>query len=179
LDPSSEESNESVSEVTPKLPSLPDGSDKTVLCAGGRGELDNAAVAMLAQMLTAQGATSRTIDHLALDPSRIKSLDLSDADAMVIGFLNAQSVIRARYIVRRLKRARNSLRVGVVFWRPADDALSDLKLSATIGCDFIARTMRDAVAGALSDEKPVEPKSTPGKVTSRKPKSRRVARQIA
>ena len=63
-------------------------------------------LAMLAQVLTAQGATSRTIDHLALDPARIKSLDLSDVHAVVIGFLNAQSVIHARYIVRRLKRAR-------------------------------------------------------------------------
>jgi predicted PurR-regulated permease PerM len=179
LNPSLEESNGASPEGDPAPQPLPDGSGKTVLCAGGRGELDDAAVAMLAQLFTAQGATSRTIDHLALDPARIKSLDLSDAHAVVIGFLNAQSVIHARYIVRRLKRARSSLRVGVVFWRPADDALSDLKLSATIGCDFIARTMWDAMAGALSDEKPVELKSTPGKVTSRKPKPRAAARQGA
>jgi predicted PurR-regulated permease PerM len=58
LDPSLEESNESVSEVTPTLPSLPDGSDKTVLCAGGRGELDDAAVAMLAQLLTVRAGAA-------------------------------------------------------------------------------------------------------------------------
>ena len=32
-------------------PPLPDGTGKTVLCVGGRGELDNAAMAMLAQVL--------------------------------------------------------------------------------------------------------------------------------
>jgi hypothetical protein len=179
LDPSLEESNGAIPEGDAKLQPLPDGSGKTVLCAGGRGELDNAAAAMLAQLLTAQGATSRTIDHLALDPARIKSLDLSDAHAVVIGFLNAQSVIHARYVVRRLKRARSSLRVGVVFWRPAEDVLSDLKLSATIGCDFIALTMWDAVAGALSDDKLVAPQSVPRKATHRKPKSRAAARQSA
>ena len=66
-------------------------SGKTVLCAGGRGELDDAAAAMLAQVLTAQGATGRPVDHLALEPGRIRSLDLSDADAVVIGYLNPES----------------------------------------------------------------------------------------
>ena len=42
---------------------LPDGAGKMVLCVGGRGELDDAAAAMLAQVLTAQGATARMIEH--------------------------------------------------------------------------------------------------------------------
>ena len=49
-----------------------------------------------------------------------------------------------------------------MFWRPAEDALSDLKLSATIGCDFVARTMREAVIGALSG--PVAAKAAPPKL---------------
>ncbi|MGO4842191.1 AI-2E family transporter, partial [Rhizobiaceae sp. 2RAB30] len=36
---------------------LPDGTGMTVCCAGGRGELDDAAAAMLAQVLEVQGAT--------------------------------------------------------------------------------------------------------------------------
>ena len=137
-----------------------------MLCAGGRGELDDAAAAMLAQVLTAQGATGRAVDHFALEPGRIKSLDLSDVDAVVIGYLNAESATHARYIVRRLKRARRSLRVGVVFWSPAEDALSDLKLAATIGCDFVAHTMREAVIGALSG--PVAAKAAPAKAAPAK-----------
>ena len=58
---------------------LPDGTDKLVVCVGGRGELDNAAVAMLSQVLKAQGAVARTVDHLAMEPGRIKDLDLSGA----------------------------------------------------------------------------------------------------
>ena len=42
---------------SPSKPSeLPDGSGKLILCAGGRGELDNAAMAMLAQLLAGRGA---------------------------------------------------------------------------------------------------------------------------
>ena len=116
---------------------------------------------MLAQVLTAQGATGSPVDHFALEPGRIKSLDLSEADAVVIGYLNAKSGDPRALIVRRLKRARRSLRVGVVFWSPAEDALSDIKLAATIGCDFVAHTLREAVIGALSG--PVAAKAEPEK----------------
>jgi predicted PurR-regulated permease PerM len=150
-----------------KVQPLPDGAGKVVLCAGARGELDDAAAAMLAQVLTAQGSTSRAVDHLALEPGRIRSLDLGDAHAVVIGYLNPEGATHARYIVRRLKRARRSLRVGVVFWSPAEDALSDLKLSASIGCDFVAHTMREAVVGALSG--PVAAKAEPAKTAPAKP----------
>jgi hypothetical protein len=139
---------------------LPDGTDKLVICVGGRGELDNAAVAMLSQVLKAQGANTRTVDHLAMDPARIRNLDLSGAHAVVIGFLNVQSVAHARYMVRRIKRTQSSLRVGVVFWMQGENALSDMKLVATIGGDFVAHNMWEAVAGALLDEK-TEPTKSP------------------
>ena len=160
-------------------PPLPDGTGKTVLCAGGRGELDNAAMAMLAQVLTLRGAKIRTIDHSAMNPSRIKNLDVADVDAVLIGYLNSKSVTHARYVVRRLKRARRSLRVGIVFWVPAEDALSDIKLGATIGCDFISRSMRDAVPSALSSEKPTATNAVQPKVSTRKAKPRATKRQNA
>jgi hypothetical protein len=160
-------------------PPVPDGTGKTVLCAGGRGELDNAAMAMLAQVLTLRGAKIWTIDHSALNPSRIKNLDVADVDAVLIGYLNSKSVTHARYVVRRLKRARRSLRVGIVFWAPAEDALSDIKLGATIGCDFISRSMRDAVPSALSSEKTTATDSVQMKISTRKAKPRATKRQNA
>jgi hypothetical protein len=45
------------------------------------------------------------------------------------------------------ERTWSALRVGVVFWKQAEDALSDIRLGATIGGDFVAHTMREAVAG--------------------------------
>jgi predicted PurR-regulated permease PerM len=154
---------------------LPDGMDKLVVCVGGRGELDNAAMAMLAQVLKAHGATAKTVDHLAMQPTRIRSLDLSGAHAVVIGFLNLQSVAHARYMVRRIRRTRSSLRVGVVFWMRSEETLGEIKLGATIGSDFVAHTMREAVSGALSDEEPQALKSDVGKPTKRKPRVRATA----
>ena len=157
---------------------LPDGAGKTVLCAGGRGELDNAAAAMLAQVLTVHGASASMVEHHTLDPTRIRALDLNGVHAVVIGFLNAKSVPQARYAVRRLKRSRSSLRVGVVFWARAE-ALSDLKLSATINCDFVAHTIPQAIAGALSDDATVRLKPPPRIAASRKPRVHSKASQAA
>ena len=148
---------------------LPDGAGKTVLCAGGRGELDNAAAAMLAQVFSVQGATARVVEHHAMGPGPIRHLELSGVHALVIGFLNAESVTHARYMVRRLKRSRSSLRVGVIFWTLPKEAVSDVKLSASINCDFIAHSITEAVMSALSDETAVQLKSAARKVA--RPKS--------
>ena len=158
---------------------LPDGAGKMVLCVGGRGELDDAAAAMLAQVLTAQGATARMIEHHTMAHTSIKGLDLSRAHAIVIGFLNAESVAHARYMVRRLKRSQGSLRVGVVFWTLTEDAIGHARLSATINCDFVAHTMSQAVTGAVSDEPAVRLKPAARKVTRRKPDSRSKTRETA
>jgi predicted PurR-regulated permease PerM len=155
---------------------LPDGAGKIVLCAGGRGELDNAAALMLAQVISAQGAAASMIEHHSLVPTQIRKLDLSSVHAVVIGFLNAESVTQARYMVRRFKRSRTSLRVGVVFWASARDAVADAKLKATINCDFVAHSVWEAVVGALSDEAVVQRKA-PRRKVERKKRSRPDAKE--
>ncbi len=126
------------------------GEGVSVLCAGGRGDLDDAASLMLGQVLAAEGASVRTVAYRALESARLGGLDLDFIDCVVIGFLNASSDTHARYTVRRLKRARRSLRVGVVFWTSPDDAIADVKRGAAIGCDFVAHSVADAVVGALA-----------------------------
>lgn len=131
---------------------LPDGSGVTVLCAGGRGELDDASAAMLAQVLEVQGASVSKASFTDLEPLAIRRLDLEATDAIVIGFLNRQSTQHARFMVRRLKRIKAKLRVGIVFWsevgNPDDKAAAEL--AATLNADFVAFGMVDAVTGALS-----------------------------
>ncbi len=157
---------------TDEAPELPDGTGKTVLCAGGRGELDDAAAAMLAQVLTVQGAAASVIEYHALVPNRIRDLNLSGSQTVVIGFLNADSMTHARYMVRRLKRSQSSLRVGVVFWTLNDNELDRVKLIASINCDFVARTMTEAIVGALANEPAVRLKLTGNQGAARRKKVR-------
>jgi hypothetical protein len=99
---------------------------------------------MLAQVLEVQGATVSRASFVDLEPTRIRSLSL-EPETVVVSFLNGDSVRHARFVIRRLKRLRPGLRVGIVFWSgsvtPQDD----------INADFISRGMNDAVVGALAD----------------------------
>jgi hypothetical protein len=102
--PLTEESTTSDEEEAGRYPELPDGAGKSVLCIGGRGELDDAAAAMLAQVLAVQGATVLRASFVEIQPTTIRSLDLARVQTVVIGFLNTDSQKHARFLVRRVKR---------------------------------------------------------------------------
>ena len=136
---------------------LPDGTGIAVLCAGGRGELDDAAAAMLAQVLEVQGAAVTKAGFTDIEPDGVRHLELDGLDTVVIGFLNRDSVKHARFLVRRLKRRRPKLRVGIVFWSETgnSDKQAATAEAGDLNADFVAYGMVDAVTGALSSAPPV------------------------
>ncbi|RWO19856.1 MAG: AI-2E family transporter, partial [Mesorhizobium sp.] len=155
---------------------LPDGTEMSVLCAGGRGELDDAAAAMLAQVLEIQGATVSKASFADMDPTGIRRLELDAVDTVVVGFLNRDSVKHARFLVRRLKRARSALRVGIVFWsKDGDDKKTEVELANDINADFVAFGMVEAVLGALSSDPPVALKVAAKRRMRRRPRPARKA----
>ena len=117
---------------------LPNGEGRVIACAGGRGELDDAAAAMLVQVLKAQGATASYMEHTSLSPGRIRQLSIDGLETIVIVFLNPSSVQHARYMTRRLKRSRPSLRVGVLLCNKTNDTIEPIKLIAEVG-DWFCR----------------------------------------
>jgi predicted PurR-regulated permease PerM len=157
---------------------LPDGAGKLIACAGGRGDLDDAAAAMLGQVLKAQGATTRWIDHRSLEPDRLRDLSLDNAETLVIVFLNPKSVQHARYMVRRLRRSRPAVRVGVMLWNETSDALEPVKRIAEIGSDFVSRTLTEAAGQALSTQISERPKRPIRRLSSTLPRKSR-AKQTA
>jgi hypothetical protein len=147
----------------------------TVLCVGGRGELDDAAAAMLAQVLEVQGATALKASFADMEPAGIRLLELDSVDAVVVGFLNRYADKHARFLVRRINRARPALRVGVVFWSETGDYDKEAtaKLAGDINADFVANGMVDAVRGALSDVPPVALKLAAKRRLRRRPPARK------
>ncbi|MET3577547.1 putative PurR-regulated permease PerM [Mesorhizobium robiniae] len=149
---------------------LPDGTDRSVVCAGGRGELDDAAAAMLAQVLEVQGATVSMASFADMEPASIRRLKLDAVDTVVVGFLNRDSVKHARFLVRRLKRVKRALRVGIVFWSDDGDASETaVKLANDMNADFVAHGMVDAVLGALSSNPPIALKAAARRRIRRRP----------
>ncbi|AEH88803.1 MULTISPECIES: AI-2E family transporter [Mesorhizobium] len=154
---------------------LPDGTGLTVLCAGGRGELDDAAAAMLAQILLIQGAATSKASFVDLHPAGIRRLELGGLNAVVIGFLNRNSVKHARFMVRRIKRINPAIRVGVVFWggNGEDHGETAGKTGNDINADFIALDMVAAVTGALSRDPAVALKAVAKRRARRRPPARK------
>lgn len=130
---------------------LPDGTGKTIFCIGGRGPLDDASAAMLAQVLQVQGAEVVTARHSDIVSRRGRDLAPKDADAIVICFLNEDSAKHAGILARRFKRMYPALRVGTVLW---SDNETKSQVPVLNEADFVATTLTGAAREALSDAAP-------------------------
>jgi predicted PurR-regulated permease PerM len=157
-----EEPTEQTQGVTPQAIDeldLPDGTGRSIICLGGRGAMDDAAAAMLAQILAVQGADVVTVDHTVTDVLGSNPTETSGFDTVVVAFLNGNSKSHARQIVRRLKRKKPSLRVGIVV--PMADGESSAQIAPEdINADFVSLGLNEAVRSALSVSEPVPLKSS-------------------
>jgi predicted PurR-regulated permease PerM len=141
-------------ENTPGKEDLPDGNGKTVVCLGGRGPLDDAAAAMLAQVLKVQGAEVVVARHSDIATRRSRDLMPKEADAIVVCLLNEDSVKHAGLLVRRFKRIYTGSRVGAVL---LSDGAEPRALPAMGDADFIASTLTRAAREALRGDAPTMP----------------------
>ncbi|MBB3661084.1 putative PurR-regulated permease PerM [Rhizobium sp. BK650] len=129
---------------------LPDGRGKTVFCVGGRGSLDDASAAMLAQILQVQGAEVVSARHSDI-PNRAMSLVPKQSNAIVVCFLNKDSTRHATILVRRFKRMYPAIRVGAVLWVENHEEEQPPALEQA---DFVATTLTSAAREALADAPP-------------------------
>jgi hypothetical protein len=97
------------------------------LCAGGRGNLDDVAAAILAQLLERCGIGSRVASSEAIATATYANLDMGGVQVVCLSYLNADSIAHARYAIRRLRR-RTGVPIAVGFWSmdPNDPRCPDL-----------------------------------------------------
>ena len=140
-----------------------------VASIGGRSKLDDVAAAMLAQAIAAEGAEATELSYLDLTASRFAAVTSTDAQCVILNFLDASPSRGSLLHVRRIKRAAPHLRVGVVFWQMPEDLTdtnnplqSSLRLASKdkvaeaeeIGADFVATDLTAALAAAFQDLPP-------------------------
>lgn len=117
-----------------------------VLCIAGRGSLDEAVAAMLAQLLTEDGIGVRVVPNASISTPNLMQLDVTGVRLVCLSYLEPGDFTNARYLVRRLRRRLPASRIVVGFWTlsPADsDARGTLRETTA---DAVVTSLREACA---------------------------------
>ncbi|MCL7998910.1 AI-2E family transporter [Brucella sp. 21LCYQ03] len=135
---------------------IPSGENKTIICLGGRGPLDDVTAAMLAQVLSVQTAETKVIDQEQSQPSQLRKADIADATAIVLCVLDLDTARRAKFSLRRLRRLNPAARIGLALWQTTMDetTFDRKKLQQESQADFLAFNLLEATIESLSDAKP-------------------------
>ena len=120
----------------------PDWRGETpVLCIAGRTGLDEAAAAMLAQILLKHGVAAQVVGADAVATANIFRLETAGVQLACVSFLDAGSPAQMRYTIRRLRRKLPSATIVLGCWTAEADTT---KLADTVKADAISTTLRDA-----------------------------------
>ena len=138
----------------PDLQSEEPGAERAdrapILCIAGRGALDEAAAAMLAQLLAKHGLPARTLPHAAVTRSQVGQLGSGEAAMVCLCYVEvAGDPSRLRYLLRRVRQHLPRTPVLVGLWPGDLGALPDERLRLVIGADHISATLADAVNACL------------------------------
>lgn len=128
-----------------KLPAAWRGAHP-VLCIAGRGPLDEAASAMLAQLLERHGLGARVVPYHAVLRENIASLDVDNVAMACISYLEIRgNPAHLRHLLRRLRLRLPQVPLLVGLWPAQDPILRDSELQRQIGATHYVATLSDAV----------------------------------
>lgn len=145
--------NEAVPGQAPPQEALPEAwkGETPVLCVAGRGPLDEASSAMLAQLLRKHGLGARVAGYEAVSRDRIRDLDLTGVAMVCISYLDITgNPAHLRYLLERLKRRAPDVPVLVGLWPVGEKVLTDASVGRQIGADAYASSLRQAVEACLA-----------------------------
>ena len=109
-----------------------------VLCIAGRGPLDEAASAMLVQLLGKRGLSGRLVGYEGVSREKIETLDVQAVAMACISYLDISgSPAHLRYPIRRLRqRLPHGTPILVGLWPSEDATLKDESAQRSIGADY-------------------------------------------
>ena len=153
---------EAVPGQAPPRDALPEAwrGEAPVLCVAGRGPLDEASSAMLAQLLRKHGLGARVTPYQAVSREGIRNLDFAGVAMVCVSYLDITgNPAHLRYLLERLKRKAPGVPVLVGLWPTGEKVLTDAALGREVGADTYVSSLREAVDACLK----VAAGSSPGK----------------
>jgi predicted PurR-regulated permease PerM len=128
----------------------PGWRERPVLCVAGRGSFDEAAAAMLAQLLENRGIGARVVPSDAVSVANLMRLDVAGVQMAFLSYLEPGSFTNPRYLVRRLRRRLPRATIVGGFWTlTAQESVERDALAAT-RADGVATSLRQAVEQAVN-----------------------------
>lgn len=128
------------------------GGEAPVLCIAGRGPLDEAAAAMLEQLLGKHGIGARRLPYEATLRTHIHSLPVREIAMVCISYLDIGGTLaHLRHLMPRLRaRLPSGVPVLVGLWPAQDPILMDADLRRALGADYYAPSLHEAVQACLA-----------------------------
>jgi predicted PurR-regulated permease PerM len=122
-------------------------TEEAVLCLAGRGPLDEAASAMLAQLLVKHELGARVAAHEAASRDGIASLELEGVAMVCISYLEITGTpAHLRYLIRRLRvRLAIGTPILVGLWPAEDEVRREQALQSLVGADYYTSSLGEAV----------------------------------
>ena len=132
-------------------------SSGAALCLAGRTPIDQAACAILAQLVEREHVTARVLGPDSLSISGVSRLNPDGVEALCIFYLGRQSLAVVRYSVRRLRKRFPGVPIAVCLWGSVDLAPTVEAAQA----DATINSLRDAVAFCAKTETSRRAQQTP------------------
>jgi predicted PurR-regulated permease PerM len=121
--------------------------DEPILCIGGRSALDEAAAAILAEVLKKRGLGAKALGPEAISAAHIASLARTEAKLVCLSYLGlGTSPAHVRYLVRRLRRILpQGTAILVCYWSDEGEAPAAKGLLEAAEADAYATSLPQAV----------------------------------
>jgi hypothetical protein len=131
--------------VVPAPTAAPNGPTiGATICMAGRGSLDEAAAALLRQLLQQHGHVAQIARADQVSHTKMGELNLRDVKTICLSYLNAESLSHARYLVRRLRRKAPNVKIAVGFWAMSVETAIFNNAVRETGADFVVTTLQHA-----------------------------------
>jgi predicted PurR-regulated permease PerM len=121
-------------------------TDAPVLCVAGRSPLDEAAAAMVAQLLGRHGLGARVEGADAVATMNILRLETSGVALVCLSYLDASSLAHMRYTIRRMRRRLPAAQLLLACWKADVDPVT---LRDSTQADAVATTLPEAARFCL------------------------------
>ncbi len=133
---------------------MPAGWDRpgAVLCIAGRGPLDEAAAAMLAQLLQKHGCGTRMLPHQAVSRERIQALQAEGVKMICISYLEISGAPEhLRALLLRVRRGFPRVPMLVGLWPASDAVFANSASRGLIGADHYTKSLHESVELCLAE----------------------------